>query len=221
MEVDADAGMLRCMHTVKDLHSKFKHFEKTQINEALVELNSEGLVKTKLSGEIILGVTDKGIHKLIGSKQDSTIEDYTKMLHDAAQSFMDVASGEALVTAKNNLKDFEKLHCKPITNWTYFEFVDLFNISYISVYQQPFRILTGKERGQIKNMVNAHKASSLYKMIIYYVFHSERYGKSLSPGIFQYNQDRIYETVTEKAKVRAKSEKQRTRTAEDDEQSFI
>jgi hypothetical protein len=185
------------------------------------ELITENLVLLNKAGVITVGISDRGVHKLLGAPEDNVFEDYKKQLTESAENFVDSAKGMPLTIAKDNMKNLDNLMIRSLSEWTLEEFASLFIITYISVYQQTYRSLTGKERGQLNHLVRNYQASVLFKMIVHYVFQSDKYGKVISFGLFLHSKDTIYERVTEKSKVAVKMNSMRKRSSRDDEQSFV
>lgn len=222
-EVDEKRNEIQCRFNIKELPERFRFFDATDIKDAVKQLVSDELVAwSKSTGVLTLGISEKGVHKLYGTRADSVLEDYRKLLYDHAERFNDNAQGMNMTLACNNLREVDGLFSTSFTEWTKREFVKLFNVSYVSLYQQAGRAFTGKENGQMGHLIAQYKTSSLFKMVIYYVFHAEKYHKTaMNMGLFLYNKDDIYTIVTGKTAERVKMQKLSKRTTNDEEESFI
>lgn len=217
--VDDGGTKLVCKYDIKELPKQFKYLDPSLIKEALVSLNKEGLIIIrKATGTIEVGVSRKGYHTIFtkDGEDDSSIGEYRAMLQEAVEYHESIAGGSSLGVAQDNLDLAEKLLAKPLIEWMPREYQDLYRCCYTALYQVECRSLTAKERGQIGHLPKMYDAETAFKMIIQYVFHSDKYHKpEASMGLFLYYKDAVFADVSKLKKEKTKISKLNVKKTED------
>lgn len=219
---DKEREEVECKYSLRELPDQLPFFEESVIKESLVELANDGLIKLdKRDYRIVLGIIrDTKIH-LFGTGEDDTLKKYHKLLSKTSTRFSEKATGFGMILARDTHKKLHALLEKPLTEWMVSDFVRLYKYSYVSLFQQPAREWDKKEIGQMKTLFVNYQGNYLFKIIVHYIFNSEKYSKkAVSLGMLMFHKDTIYMDVAEKTAETVKMDKLRTRSDDDEKDRF-
>jgi hypothetical protein len=181
------------------LYKKFRQFTATQIDEAIDELVEEGLITIE-DTFIHVGVcSGDGLCKLYSFSQHA-IEDYTRIVTDALDAYVEDANGIAIARAKRTKANFEALSALKPHEYKHGDFVKLWLYAYEGIMQESHREFMQKEHGQLKRLRTQYDPEVLYKLIIYFLNNSHLFGKTPNLDTFTYKKDTIYLKMVGKTK---------------------
>lgn len=201
--------MILSAHKTRHLKKNFSQFGEDAVSEALRTLVREKLV-VKTDEGLAVGKVIGGENVLF-SVRDESSEQYKEQLLEKMRVYVDHAVRKA--TAKASLNRLVSLFASMPEEWTVAHFISLYELSYEAVYEEPFRELTQKERGQMKFMLSHFDSSVLQKMVIHFVLDSEKYlrGDAVPTlGLLLYHKDTLKLAVEAKSKKSLERTKMRT-----------
>lgn len=215
-----DDDVVYSEYTEDTLARKFRHYTEDEIEEAIKDLATEGLItvvyeKPERINYYGVGVTTSdGISKLY-SHETVTADDSIKCVHEAILSYVEDASGISSLRAKRLKAEFESLCSIPPVKFTHKEFVKLYCYAYEALFQEEPREFMQREHGQLKQLRKLYAPVMLYKMIVQYLANSQKYAKDVNFGILVYKKDKVYLDIKGKVKSVGSKSHMRTRKEED------
>lgn len=213
-----DDGILYNPNDVEDLSDIFRTFGNKVVQKAVDDLEKEGLIKI-VDNYCAVGVLEKGKPEFFGEEEKLDVAAvYTTMVEDAITSFIKDSpkGGISFAMAKRLKADFENLCSIKIAKFEFYNFTQLYNITYHACMQEEAREFLGKEIGQIKSLIRLYSPDILYQMIVYYLVNSNKYTKSLPTlGQLLGYKDTIYNDMRGGIKPKVSKSFMRTETEKD------
>lgn len=218
-ECHEEDGGVYCDYTKDELETKFRGVKPGVVEEALSRLESDGLVKAEdFDGDVyyLVGTESEGGKvALLNPESSESVSVFQHQLEAAVESYISDATGVQKAMARALKSSVDQLHEKKLDRYEHRDFVALWLYAYEAFFQDRPREFMQKEHGQMKQLRTTYEPEVLYKMIVYYMQHSEKWGKAPSLNILQYRRDEIYLQMRGKTKSAKSKTHMRTRRSED------
>jgi len=201
------------VYEVINVVDKFSTFEELEVENCLNLLENEGLIVI-VDDSFLVGTYVDNNYKLFNGTKDNPAE-FFNSLDDSYQEFRkNMRNSNKRFLVENIGSKIDKLKNKDVTAWVRADFMDLFQVTYESVFQEFIKEFQRKEEGQMKLLVKVYDNATVIKMIIYYIHNSDSIHRNLPTiGLLLYHKDTVYSKIATK-------QKQNTKRHERDDSDF-
>lgn len=201
-----DDNKLICDYDVYDVYTKFEvSYEEEAIEEALTHLQKEGYITFDAKETVIYVGKKVGKEKKILSGNGVSIEAEFTRLMNYCKEYQKSARGVAVGHSERVETSLRKLYEKSTGAWDNEDAILFYQRVFEAIYQTHIRELTGKERGQLKNICSRYDMTTIAKMIVHYMEHSDKYIKTTpTVSTFLYSKDDIYSRISGKITTKPK-----------------
>lgn len=182
-EVEASRGKLVSKWYVDVVYNTFKNYKEKEVDEAISTLISLGLVEDN-KRYYVVGTVDDGGKKLFTSTKVDLSKEFSLIINRAKEFALISGLGKRIV---RELEDFKLTYQKADLEGM----LKLWRCCYEAVFEDSFREFSGKDRGQMKNLMQYYSKEVLIKLIIYYTLNCEKYPVT-SIGYLIQNCDAVY-----------------------------
>jgi hypothetical protein len=186
-----------------DVLNKFSHYDDEDIETAIDELIDEGLIlESRKTQDIQIGTLTelKGGKKSLFTNvaEDRKSENIFKVVEANHKEFMKAMKGSSKFYEVENLGNkIDKLKRKEFGSWVIADFMDLFSLSYMCMYQEFVVGYMAKQFGQMKSLLKAYDPVTVAKMIIHYTCNVEAIHKKGLPeiGLLLFHKNTVYSQI--------------------------
>jgi len=183
-------------YTVLDIVDKFSHLEELEIERIVSILENEGFLYVE-NDQIIVGNIVDNIVKLLNNDATSPSEFFTMLEESNRQFAISMRRNPKLYLVELGTDRINKLKNKDIDRWVLHDLMDLYRVTYESVFQEFVKDYQAKEWALMKGLIKLYETGTIVKMIIYYLHHSEKFHRTLpSIGLLIYHKNDIYSAIT-------------------------